>query len=127
LEYQPHPKVKISNSKVDLRLQNYLVILQLDEVQKIPLLFEQLKYVVDKQKRTGGVKKNTFILTGSSQLILLKNIKETLAGRASLAGFATAMNEGIPFRSSVAALRRPLDRLAFDRFFAARLKDLEDV
>lgn len=40
--------------------------------------------MVDKQKRTGGGKKNTFILTGSSQLIFLKNIKETLAGRASL-------------------------------------------
>jgi len=56
----------------------------LDEVQKIPILFEQLKYVADKQKRLENNKKNSFILTGSSQLILLKNIKETLAGRAAL-------------------------------------------
>jgi hypothetical protein len=31
------------------------------------------------------------------------------------------------FRSSVGALRRPLDRLLADRFFAALPKDLEDV
>lgn len=55
----------------------------LDEVQKIPSLFDPLKYVVDKQRRGSGPKK-TFILTGSSQILLMKNIRETLAGRVAL-------------------------------------------
>lgn len=54
----------------------------LDEVQKIPSLFDPLKYVADKQKKINSSKK--FILTGSSQLLLMKNIKETLAGRVAL-------------------------------------------
>ena len=57
-------------------------LIVLDEVQKIPSLFDPLKYVVDKQKKA-DIKK-TFILTGSSQLLLMKRIKETLSGRAAL-------------------------------------------
>ena len=57
-------------------------LIVLDEVQKIPSLFDPLKYVVDKQKKT-DIKK-IFILTGSSQLLLMKSIKETLSGRAAL-------------------------------------------
>lgn len=48
----------------------------LDEAQKLPEVFEKLKYAYDE----GGV---TFsVLLGSSQIMLLKGIRETLAGRA---------------------------------------------
>ena len=56
----------------------------LDEVQKLPSLFDSLKYVVDKQKKSRALGRQLFILTGSSQLLLLKNVKETLAGRVAL-------------------------------------------
>ncbi len=49
----------------------------LDEVQKIPDIFEAIKYHIDKNSMRPG----SFILTGSSQFRLKKNIKESLSGR----------------------------------------------
>ncbi len=51
-----------------------------DEVQKVPEIFEYIKIVVDKDKTVKG----RYILTGSSQFTLLKNISESLAGRIGL-------------------------------------------
>ncbi|MCF8108680.1 MAG: ATP-binding protein [Desulfohalobiaceae bacterium] len=48
----------------------------IDEAQKLPDIFEKVKYAFDE---------NTILfslLTGSSQILLLKNIRESLAGRA---------------------------------------------
>jgi len=50
-----------------------------DEVQKAPFMFEALKYAVDNYN-----KETKYLITGSSQILLMKNIKETLAGRISL-------------------------------------------
>jgi uncharacterized protein len=63
-------------------IETPLVIL--DEVQKIPSLFDPLKFVVDKRKGSTASPKVTYLLTGSSQLLLIKNIRETLAGRVAL-------------------------------------------
>ena len=63
-------------------IETPLVIL--DEVQKIPSIFDPLKLVIDRQRKKNGGSNKTFILTGSSQLLLLKNIRETLAGRVAL-------------------------------------------
>lgn len=49
----------------------------IDEAQKAPELFVQLKTTVDRAK---GRKR--FILSGSSNMLLMKRISETLAGRA---------------------------------------------
>ena len=49
----------------------------LDEVQKIPDIFEAIKYQIDKN----DMKPGSFILTGSSQFRLKKNIRESLSGR----------------------------------------------
>jgi hypothetical protein len=48
----------------------------IDEAQKVPLVFEKVKYAYDE----GGIAFT--MLTGSSQILLLKQIRETLAGRA---------------------------------------------
>ncbi len=48
----------------------------IDEAQKVPLVFEKVKYAYDE----GGIAFT--VLTGSSQILLLKQIRETLAGRA---------------------------------------------
>lgn len=50
----------------------------IDEVQKEPLVFEKVKYAFDAGDLTFSV------LLGSSQILLLKNIRESLAGRAVL-------------------------------------------
>jgi len=50
----------------------------IDEAQKAPVVFEKVKYAFD----AGDV--SFCVLTGSSQILLLKKIRETLAGRVSL-------------------------------------------
>lgn len=80
----PDERLKFQKSPVAILESMKTPLVILDEVQKIPSLFDPLKFVVDKQKRKGTAQKNIFILTGSSQLMLLKNIKETLAGRIAL-------------------------------------------
>ncbi len=53
----------------------------IDEAQKAPSVFEKIKYAYD----DGGI---TFtVLTGSSQILLLKQIRESLAGRAFFTSF----------------------------------------
>ena len=51
----------------------------IDEAQKVPDIFEALKYHVDQTKWTPG----KFILTGSSQFRLKKNMTESMSGRAA--------------------------------------------
>lgn len=48
----------------------------IDEAQKAPSIFEKIKYAYD----DGGIAFT--VLTGSSQILLLKQIRESLAGRA---------------------------------------------
>jgi len=80
----PDERLRFQRSAVAIldSIDTPLVIL--DEVQKIPSLFEPLKLVVDRQKKQESAAKKVFILTGSSQLMLMKSIRETLAGRVSL-------------------------------------------
>jgi uncharacterized protein len=49
-----------------------------DEVQKFPFIFDVIKILIDSQKE------KSFFLTGSSQVLLLKNIQESLAGRVGM-------------------------------------------
>jgi predicted AAA+ superfamily ATPase len=50
----------------------------IDETQKEPAVFEKIKYAFDEKSITFEV------LLGSSQILLLKKIRESLAGRISL-------------------------------------------
>lgn len=82
------PSVYFSLDDPDERLQlaqdpvrrldhgNKLVIL--DEVQKEPTLLDAVKLLVDQKKD------HRFLLLGSSQILLLRQIRETLAGRTTL-------------------------------------------
>lgn len=53
--------------------------LVLDEIQYVPELVPVLKRIVDKDKTPGK-----YVLTGSQQWGVMKNISESLVGRASL-------------------------------------------
>ncbi|MGH7831142.1 MAG: ATP-binding protein [Candidatus Binatia bacterium] len=49
----------------------------LDEVQRVPEILLSIKRAVDRQRRKGR-----FLLTGSANLLLLRKVSESLAGRA---------------------------------------------
>jgi predicted AAA+ superfamily ATPase len=51
----------------------------IDEVQKAPAIIESIKAAHDAEPRT------RYVLLGSSQILLLSRVKESLAGRASIA------------------------------------------
>jgi predicted AAA+ superfamily ATPase len=59
------------------RLSGKTVIL--DEIQYVPSLFQYLKIRIDRDRRPG-----IWIMTGSQQFTLMKNISETLAGRIAI-------------------------------------------
>ncbi|MCD4812151.1 ATP-binding protein [bacterium] len=61
-------------------MQLYSKKIIFDEVQKVPLLFNLIKLAVDKNRTSYG----NFVLTGSSQFVMLKKISESLAGRLGL-------------------------------------------
>jgi uncharacterized protein len=50
----------------------------LDEVQREPSLMHAVKQAIDKKRRRGQ-----FLLTGSANLLLMRKVSESLAGRAS--------------------------------------------
>lgn len=52
--------------------------LTLDEVQRAPDLLRRVKIAIDGNRQAG-----TFLLTGSANLLLMKQVSESLAGRAS--------------------------------------------
>ncbi|MBR0414131.1 MAG: ATP-binding protein [Clostridia bacterium] len=71
----------------------------LDEIQKAPSLFEQIKILLDKSK-----KKGQFYMCGSQQFKMMKGVSESLAGRIgllTLLGFSLReiykMNCDLPF------------------------------
>ncbi len=68
--------------------------LTLDEVQRVPDLLRAIKREVDRARRPGR-----FLLTGSANLLLMKTVSETLAGRAvylRLVGLSEAEKRGAP-------------------------------
>lgn len=62
-----------------LFFQTYRPPIIIDEVQKAPQLFEQIKVMCDESEATGR-----FWLTGSQQYAVMKEVRETLAGRIGI-------------------------------------------
>jgi predicted AAA+ superfamily ATPase len=60
------------------RLDHGTRLVILDEVQKLPVLLDAVKVLAD---RKAG---HRFLLLGSAQVLLLRQVRETLAGRATL-------------------------------------------
>lgn len=77
----------LANRDPALFLEQFAPPILLDEVQYVPHLFSEIKRRVDilKKQRLKDEKPLTTVyrMTGSNQLLLDKNIKESLAGRAS--------------------------------------------
>lgn len=67
----------------------------LDEIQKAPLLFPQIKLLLDRER-----KKGQFFLCGSQQFQMMKGVSESLSGRIgliTLLGFSLREIKGITF------------------------------
>ncbi len=62
-----------------LFFQTYKPPILIDEVQKAPELFEQIKIMCDESEETG-----LFWLTGSQQYRMMKHVRESLAGRIGI-------------------------------------------
>ena len=66
-----------------------------DEIQKAPALFEQIKLYLDRER-----KKGQFFLCGSQQFKMMKGVSESLAGRiglVTLLGFSLRESHGVAF------------------------------
>ncbi len=87
-----------------------------DEIQKAPALFEQIKLHVD---RTG--EKGQFYLSGSQQFRMMKGVSESLAGRIgllSLLGFSLRERHSITFD-------RPF--IPTEKYLSARQQEMVDI
>lgn len=69
----------LAKSDPILFFQTYRPPIIIDEIQKAPELFEQIKIMCDESEERG-----LFWLTGSQQYGMMKNIRETLAGRIGI-------------------------------------------
>ncbi len=69
----------LAKSDPILFFQTYKPPIIIDEIQKAPELFEQIKIMCDESEERG-----LFWLTGSQQFKMMKNIRETLAGRIGI-------------------------------------------
>ncbi|MDO4921445.1 MAG: ATP-binding protein [Phascolarctobacterium sp.] len=69
----------LAKSDPVLFFQTYKPPIIIDEIQKAPELFEQIKIMCDESAERGR-----FWLTGSQQYNMMRNIRETLAGRVGI-------------------------------------------
>jgi len=75
-----NPSVRaLAKKEPGLFLQRYAPPVMIDEVQYAPELFDYIKVYVDKHKKNGD-----FWLTGSQTFHVMKNVTESLAGRAGV-------------------------------------------
>jgi predicted AAA+ superfamily ATPase len=73
----PDERLRLAAEPV-ARLDHGKRLVILDEIQKQPLLLDAVKLLADRKRG------HRFLLLGSSQILLLQQIRETLAGRATL-------------------------------------------
>ena len=87
-----------------------------DEIQKTPELFPQIKMILDRDH-----KKGQFFMCGSQQFKMMKNVSESLAGRIGLIlllGFSLRETHSVDF---------DLPFLPTDDYFSERKKHLASI
>ena len=77
-------ELDIAKKDPSLFFKNHSFPIFIDEVQRVPELFLQIKYLVDKSEEKGA-----FLLTGSQSYTLLKNAADSLAGRICIIDMAS--------------------------------------
>lgn len=87
-----------------------------DEIQKAPVLFEQIKMYIDRDN-----KKGQFYMCGSHQFKMMKGVSESLSGRIglmTLLGYSLREIKGVDFNTPF---------IPTDEYFAERKKSLANV
>ena len=87
-----------------------------DEIQKAPVLFEQIKMYIDRDN-----KKGQFYMCGSQQFKMMKGVSESLSGRIglmTLLGYSLREIKDVDFN---------MPFIPTDEYFAERKKSLADV
>lgn len=87
-----------------------------DEIQKAPALFEQIKMLIDRQR-----KKGQFLMSGSQQFKMMKGVSESLSGRiglVTLLGFSLRETHGIECDTPF---------LPTEEYFTTRRQNLADI
>jgi len=76
-----------------LFLESYGWPLIIDEIQKAPILLDEIKILIDKQRlvwlKNGDKRQLMFILTGSNRFELQESISDSLAGRCGIIDMAS--------------------------------------
>lgn len=78
---RPSDRTKISDPELYLQQQSGKLVV-IDEIQRLPGLFQVLRGVID-ERRAAGEKSGQFLLLGSASLDLVQGSSESLAGRVS--------------------------------------------
>ncbi|WP_027119380.1 ATP-binding protein [[Mycoplasma] testudinis] len=92
----------------ELFLKKYKLPLIIDEVQKAPILLEYIAPIVNRTRLEKGSANGMFILTGSHQYKLMKNVTESLAGRISINVVSPLSNNELLARPEVPFEINPL-------------------
>lgn len=97
-----------------LFLERHPAPLIIDEVQYAPGLFRHLKAAVDRDRAKNG----QFLLTGSQKFALMKNVSESLAGRAEIIELGTLSLEEIRSAAPEIRVEAALVRGGFPELYA---------
>ena len=87
-----------------------------DEIQKAPALFEQIKMLLDRER-----KKGQFFMCGSQQFKMMKGVSESLAGRiglVTLLGFSLRESHDVEYDTPF---------IPIEEYFAERRQHLADI
>ena len=93
----------------------------IDEVQKEPALFDKIKYAFDEK----GI--SFSVLTGSSQILLLKKVQETLAGRVILQELFPFMFSELMHPKGENPIPNVLSSLISEKELSAAIENLPSV
>ena len=106
-----------------LFLDNYKWPIIIDEIQKAPELFEQIKISIDEQKyiwmKNNKKTEFMYILSGSNQFELQEKTTESLAGRTAVLNLSSLSNieknniEGSIFKPDINVLKRKSSKLIY--------------
>lgn len=94
----------------------------LDEIQKIPQIFETIKYDVDKNRTNGS-----YLLTGSANVLTFKKTVDTLAGRIALLElYPLSLKEIYNFRNNNTDTNENIIDILFnDLYLNYKMKDIK--
>src|SRR5580692_9312945 len=95
-------------------LQRHPPPVLIDEVQYAPGLFRHLKVAVDAHRTRNG----QFLLTGSQKFTLMKNVSESLAGRADIVALETLSFTEIRDALPISELETAIVRGGFPEIYA---------